>query len=59
MSDETVSAEQVTIALDAMSGDLGAGTAVAAAVAAVRSHADIKMILVGDESVLAPMIKPV
>ena len=59
MSDETVSAEQVTIALDAMSGDLGAGTAVAAAVAAVRSHADIKMILVGDESVLAPMVKPV
>ena len=42
-----------------MSGDLGAGTAVAAAVAAVRSHADIKMILVGDESVLAPMVKPV
>ena len=58
MSDETVSAKPVTIALDAMSGDLGPATAVAAAVAAVRRHADIKMILVGDESVLAPMIKP-
>jgi len=48
----------VTIALDAMSGDLGAATAVEAARAAVGSSDDVNVILVGDETVLSPLIAP-
>ena len=46
----------VTVALDAMSGDLGAATAVKAARSAVKNNDDIKIILVGDESVLNPLV---
>ena len=46
----------VTVALDAMSGDLGAATAVRAARSAVKNNDDIKIILVGDESVLNPLV---
>ena len=47
----------VTVALDAMSGDLGADTLVQAAIASVRNSDDVNVILVGDESVLTPLIK--
>jgi len=47
----------VTIALDAMSGDLGAETSVQAAIAAVRNSDDINVILVGNETVLTPLLK--
>ncbi len=46
----------VTIALDAMSGDLGAPTAVEAARSSVSHNNDISIILVGDETVLAPLL---
>ena len=47
----------VTVALDAMSGDLGADTLVQAAIASVQNSDDVNVILVGDESVLTPLIK--
>ncbi len=47
----------VTIALDAMSGDHGPETTVAAAVSALNSHSDLKMVLVGDEAILTPLLK--
>jgi len=47
----------VTIALDAMSGDLGAKIAVQAALAAIQKHTDINITLVGDEAVLSPLLK--
>ncbi len=40
-----------------MSGDLGAATAVDAALAALDKHSDISMILVGDEAELIPLLK--
>lgn len=49
--------ETVTIALDAMSGDLGAKTAVEAAFVATRNYDDLRIILVGDEQVLNPLLK--
>ena len=49
--------ETVTIALDAMSGDLGAQTAVEAAIRATRKFTDLRVILVGDEAVLSPLLK--
>ncbi len=49
--------ETVTIALDAMSGDLGASTAVEAAFSATRRFDDLRIILVGDEAVLAPLLE--
>jgi len=49
--------DTVTIALDAMSGDLGASTAVEAAVGATRKFDDLRIILVGDESVLTPLLE--
>ncbi len=55
MSSEKLSS--VTIALDAMSGDLGAATAVDAALAVLDKHSDISMILVGDETELTPLLK--
>ena len=42
----------ITIALDAMGGDAGSAVVVPAAVAAVTQHADVNIILVGDETVL-------
>ncbi len=47
----------VTIALDAMSGDLGATTAVDAAVSMVRQFDDLSIVLVGDREVLDPLLK--
>jgi glycerol-3-phosphate acyltransferase PlsX len=47
----------VTIALDAMSGDLGAVTAVDAAVSMVRQFDDLSIVLVGDNDVLEPLLK--
>ena len=46
----------VTVALDAMSGDLGAETAVQAAQSAVKHNDDLKIILVGDETVLSSLL---
>ena len=48
--------ETVTIALDAMSGDLGAETAVQAAVSVTNKYSDLNIILVGDEAVLSPLL---
>lgn len=49
--------ETVTIALDAMSGDSGATTAVEAALSATRRYDDLRIILVGDEAVLTPLLE--
>lgn len=48
--------ETLTIALDVMSGDLGAKTAVDAAVSTTRKYPDIRIILVGDEAVISPLL---
>lgn len=48
--------ETVTIALDVMSGDLGAETAVQAAVSFTRKFSDIRIILVGDETIISPLL---
>src|SRR6056297_522282 len=45
-----------TIALDAMSGDLGPGVVVAAARQALRRHPALAIVLVGDEAVLEPLV---
>lgn len=45
-------AKQVTIALDAMGGDIGPDAVVPAAVKVLRRHSDIRIILVGQEQVL-------
>jgi len=45
--------DAITIALDAMGGDTGPAAVVPAAVTAVREFADVTIILVGDEMVLA------
>ena len=42
----------VTVALDAMGGDIGPDVVVPAALAALREHNDLSIILVGDEAVL-------
>jgi len=49
-------AVEFTIALDAMSGDLGPGVVVTAAREALRRNARLGIILVGDESTLRPLI---
>lgn len=46
----------ITVALDAMSGDLGAATSVQAAKSAVEHYDDLSVILVGDEAVLTPQL---
>ncbi|HKL62638.1 MAG TPA: phosphate acyltransferase PlsX [Woeseiaceae bacterium] len=48
-------AVEFTIALDAMSGDLGPGVVVAAARRALRRHPRLGVIVVGDEAVLGPL----
>jgi glycerol-3-phosphate acyltransferase PlsX len=45
-----------TLALDAMGGDFGPEVVVPAAIATVRRRDDLQLILVGDESVLTPML---
>lgn len=42
----------VTIALDAMGGDFGPSVVVPAAIKQLRKHAELRLILVGDEAVL-------
>lgn len=42
----------ITIALDAMGGDIGPSVTVPAAVESVREHNDLNLILVGDEQVI-------
>ena len=42
----------ITIALDAMGGDSGSAVVVPAAVEAIKQHADVNIILVGDETEL-------
>ncbi len=48
--------DKVTIAVDAMSGDLGASTAVEAAKSITRKHSDLRILLVGKEAELAPLL---
>lgn len=48
-------AVEFTIALDAMSGDLGPGVVASAARQALRRHPRLGIILVGDEAVLRPL----
>jgi glycerol-3-phosphate acyltransferase PlsX len=47
----------VTIALDAMGGDHGPSVTVPAAVSILAKHPDLKLILVGRQEVLAPLMK--
>lgn len=42
----------ITIALDAMGGDIGPSVTVPAAVESVREHSDLSLVLVGDEQVI-------
>jgi len=44
--------QPITIALDAMGGDFGAGVIVPAAVAVARRHSDLRLLLVGQEQPL-------
>lgn len=44
---------RITIALDAMGGDIGSSVTVPAAVQSVREHDDLNLILVGDQQVLS------
>ena len=45
------------IALDAMGGDYAPGPNVEGAIAALREHPDLEVVLVGDEAVLRPLIE--
>ncbi len=47
----------ISIALDAMGGDFGSSVVVPAAIDALKQHADINIILVGDEQVLGDAVK--
>jgi glycerol-3-phosphate acyltransferase PlsX len=47
----------VTIALDAMGGDHGPSVTVPAAVSILAKHSDLKLIIVGRQEVLAPLVK--
>lgn len=49
-------AADFTIALDAMSGDLGPGVVAAAAKQALERHAGLSVVLVGDRNALQPLI---
>ena len=42
----------ITIALDVMSGDLGAGECIPAALLSLRAHPQLQLQLVGDESTI-------
>ncbi|MEJ2398907.1 MAG: phosphate acyltransferase, partial [Gammaproteobacteria bacterium] len=53
---ETSLPEQIVIALDAMGGDHGPAVTVSAALHILDKQSDIKLILVGDETVLAEAI---
>ena len=46
----------LTISLDAMSGDLGAEIVVRAAAASLEKYADLELILVGDEGELQNLV---
>lgn len=47
----------VNISLDAMSGDLGAEIVVRAADQALALHSNLSLLLVGDDAVLAPLVR--
>ena len=47
---------RVTVALDAMGGDVGPDVVVPAALSALEQHDDLNIILVGDQAVLNPAI---
>ncbi len=49
-------AKQLTIAIDAMGGDLGAPAAVPAVLSLLADYPDVKFILVGQENIVAPML---
>jgi len=49
-------ATESTIALDAMSGDLGPEVVVSAAARCLRNHPNLRLFLVGDEIVLGPLV---
>lgn len=55
MADST-SSNQIVIALDAMGGDHGPRVTVSAALHILKKQSDIKLILVGDQSVLLPAV---
>jgi glycerol-3-phosphate acyltransferase PlsX len=48
--------DKVTIAVDAMSGDRGIDVTVPAAVAMLKKHADLDLILVGREEIIEPKV---
>lgn len=48
---------QATIAIDAMGGDHGPSVTVPAALSALRQHKKLKLLLVGDEQVLAQVLE--
>ena len=48
---------RVTVALDAMGGDVGPDVVVPAALSALEQHDDLNIILVGDQAVLNPATK--
>jgi glycerol-3-phosphate acyltransferase PlsX len=48
---------EISIALDAMGGDTGLDVVVPAAITAVKQHPDARIILVGDETMLAAAVK--
>ena len=47
----------ISIALDAMGGDIGPAAVVPAAISAINEYSDVTIILVGDEAVLAAALK--
>ena len=50
--------QKVRIALDAMGGDHGAPVAVAGAAISLERHPDTEFILVGDRTVIEPLLAP-
>lgn len=46
----------ITLAIDAMGGDIGLDVAVPASIKALKKHPDLKLILVGNESLITPKI---
>ncbi|MBN2689521.1 MAG: phosphate acyltransferase PlsX [Gammaproteobacteria bacterium] len=49
--------KKVTIAIDAMGGDYGAAVTVPAAIAVLKKHKNLRLILVGDEDFLEAQVK--
>ena len=47
----------LTISIDAMGGDFGPSVTIPASLDCLRDNPDLKLILVGDEAVLTPLLK--